>query len=514
MESTWPLLSLMVALPLVGALLLWLVRPLARCGRSIGMAFALATLGLAAYAVAMYDVAAFAPVQLAETYAWIPQIGVSWALGVNGLGLAMVVLAAVLVPVVMLAAWNDFAGDDEQAARRRTGFVALTLALESFIVLIFTAQDVFLFYLAFEAMLVPGYFLVGNYGGPRRRYAALKFLLVSLFGGLVMLGGVVALGVMGPGGEHAFLLSTLTAAPVTGTAARWIFLTFFLAFAIKAPMVPVHTWLPDTAEQAHPGVSAILVGILDKIGTYGMIVLCLPLFPEASRWAAPVIIVLALVSVIYGAIMAIGQKDLMRLVSYTSISHFGFIVLGIYVGNTAALTGAMLYMVAHGLSIAIMFLLTGFLTRRAGTQKIEDYRGMQRVTPVLAGLWLFGGLASIALPGLSGFVPEYLVLMGTLSTQLWAGVVAMGGVVLSALYILWPYQKVFTGPKEEAKVGTKLSDLRGIEIAAIAPLVVLIAWVGVQPNHTIRYLEPVTEHVSVHLTDDSVAVNAQEGTNQ
>ncbi|MDO4790986.1 MAG: NADH-quinone oxidoreductase subunit M [Buchananella hordeovulneris] len=512
MESTWPLLSVMVAAPFIGALLLWLVRPLASRARELGMAVSLAVLGLAIYAVVLFDTEQMAP-QLTETYAWIPQISVSWALGVNGLGLAMVAMAAVLVPVVMLASWNDFPGEDGGVSRKGSNFVALTLAMQAFIVLIFTAQDVFLFYLAFEAMLVPGYFLVGNYGGEQRRRAAMKFLLFSLFGGLVMLGGVVALGVLGPGGPDGFLITSLMYAPVTGGAGKAIFLTFFVAFAIKAPMVPVHTWLPDTAAQAHPGVSTILVGVLDKIGTYGMIVLCLPLFPEASAWAAPVIIVLALVSVIYGAIMAIGQKDLMRLVSYTSISHFGFIVLGIYVGSQAAMIGAMLYMVAHGLSIAVMFLLTGFLTKRAGTQQIADFRGMQRVTPLLAGLWLFGGLASIALPGLSGFVPEYLVLMGTLSTKFWAGVVAMGGVVLSALYILWPYQKVFTGPKEEAKVGTKLSDLRPLEIAAIAPLVVLIAWLGLQPGHVISYIDMTPPRIQI-VDLEMAPADMQEGNNQ
>ncbi|MDO5081019.1 NADH-quinone oxidoreductase subunit M [Buchananella hordeovulneris] len=499
MESTFPLLTLMAVVPMFGALALWLVRPLAPLARPLGLACAAGPLLLVAVAFCQFDTAQAGAVQLGERYAWVPALGISWALGVTGLGLTMLGLTAFLVPLVLVAAWRDFdqVAPGEDVDRRRAAFTALVLALQSFIVIIFSARDVFLFYIAFEAMLVPAYFLVGSYGGAKRRAAALKFLLFSLFGGLIMLVGVVALGALGPGGQTAFLIDTLTIAPVEGPAGRLIFVSFFIAFAIKAPMVPVHTWLPDTAEQSHPGVATLLVGLLDKIGTFGMIVLCLPLFPEASRWAAPVIIVLALVSVIYGALLAIGQRDLMRLVSYTSISHFGFIVLGIFIGNATALSGAMLYMLAHGLSIALMFLTTGFLTRRAGSQQISDFCGMQRITPVLAGLWLFGGLASIALPGLSGFVPEYLVLMGVLSTKLWVGIVAMAGVVLAALYILWPYQRVFAGPPAQ---GPQLTDLNKREIGALAPLVLAVMLLGLAPQVTaLKYLAPVADQTVVNI---------------
>ena len=277
----------------------------------------------------------------------------------------MILLAAFLVPIVLLASWGEVPAD------RQALFSGLVLVLEAFMVVIFAARDVFLFYICFEAMLIPVYFLIGGFGGPGRRRAALKFLLYSLAGGLVMLLGVMALLVYGPGGETAYHLDTLAAGIAAPTGVRrWIFASFFIAFAIKAPMVPLHTWLPDTAEQATPGTSVLLIGVLDKIGTYGMISLVLPLFPEASAWAAPVIVVLAVVGIIYGGLAAIGQDHLYRLISYTSISHFGFMVLGIFVGSQVAATGAMVYMVAHGLSIAGLYLVTGFLARRTGTVSI------------------------------------------------------------------------------------------------------------------------------------------------
>jgi len=404
-------------------------------------------------------------VQLTDTHSWIPAIGASWALGVNGLGLSMVLLGAFVTPLVLLASWGEVPAD------RQGLFTGLVLTLEFFVVVIFSARDLLLFYLCFEAMLIPVYFLIGCFGGRNRQRAALKFLLYSLAGGLIMLIGVIAVSLhSAKNGTPSFLIDSVAAnLHVSTSAGHWIFLTFFIAFAIKAPLVPVHTWLPDTAEQATPGTSVLLIGILDKIGTFGIITLVLPIFPEASRWAAPVILVLAVVSIISGGLAAIAQDNLYRLISYTSVSHFGFMVLGIFIGNQVAANGAMVYMVAHGLSIAGLYLVTGFMARRTGTVAISELGGIARVMPLVAGTFLVSGLASIALPGLSGFVPEWMVLTGTFSVSLALGGAAVVGVVIAAVYMLLPYQRVFTGAPAPERVGSP--DLDGRERLVVVPII-------------------------------------------
>ena len=311
----------------------------------------------------------------------------------------------------------------------------------------------FLFYVLFEATLIPIYFLVGGYGGPQRTRAAVKFLLYSLAGGLVMLASVIGLYVESApkAGPPTYLISELAQLDFGTATGRWMFVGFFIAFAIKAPMFPVHTWLPDTTQQATPGTSVLLVSVLDKIGTFGMIRFCLELFPEASRWATPVVVVLAIISILYGALMAIGQNNIPRLIAYTSVSHFGFIVLGIFVMNSQGLSGANLYMFNHGLSTAALFLVTGFLIKRRGSALISDFGGVEKVAPVLAGLFLVAGLSSLSLPGLSPFVSELLVLVGAFVHSPWAASFAVLGIVLAAIYILWMYQRTMTGPVRERR---------------------------------------------------------------
>ena len=492
--SDFPILTTMALVPLVGALLLC-VPALRRYARYLGLGFSLAVFVLGIYAAKLFDVGASGSVQLGELHAWIPAFGASWALGVNGMGLSMLLLAAFLVPLVLVASWGEIPAD------RQASFNALVLFLEAFMVVIFSARDVFLFYIVFEAMLIPVYFLIARFGGENRRGAALKFLLYSLAGGLIMLVGVVALFVYGPGGEQAYLIDNL-AGNIAGSdnVQHLIFLSLFIAFAIKAPMVPVHTWLPDTAEQATPGTSILLIGVLDKIGTFGMIALCLPILPEASRWAAPVILVLAVISIIYGGLVAIGQDNLYRLISYTSISHFGFMVMGIFIGSQIAATGAMVYMVAHGLSIAGLYLTTGFLVRRTNTASIKELGGMQRVTPLIAGTFLVSGLASIALPGLSGFVPEWLVLTGTFTVSTALGICAVFGVVIAALYVMLPYQRVFTGAPAAARVGTPDLDLR--ERIVIAPVIIAMLVLGFLPAVMTDVVDGVAEEVETTMSQD------------
>ena len=389
--------------------------------------------------------------QFVEQHEWIPAFGAWYSVGVDGLGLVLVLLTTILTPVVILASWND--ADDGRWSVN--SFFAWMLALEGLAIGVFAATDVFLFYVLFEATLIPIYFLIGGFGGARRAYASVKFLLFSLFGGLLMLASVVGLYVVGAGTEAgpSYLLEDLMNLDASGamstTTGRWLFLGFFIAFAVKAPMWPVHTWLPEAASEATPGTSVLLVSILDKIGTFGMMRLCLGIFPEASEWATPVVMALAVFSVLYGALLAIGQNDIRRLIAYTSISHFGFIVLGIFAMTSQGQAGAALYMFNHGLSTAALFLVTGFLISRRGSKMISDYGGVEKVAPVLAGIFLVAGLSSLSLPGLSPFVSEFLVLAGTFTTSVTAAVFATFGIVLAALYILLMYQRTMTGPVRE-----------------------------------------------------------------
>lgn len=522
MTDTFPWLTTLVVVPLLGAAVLWALPGAARRhARPIAITVSLVVLALGVVTALQFDVSRAGDHQLSEQAPWIPAFGVSYALGVDGVGLALVLLSVLLVPLVILAAWREHpdavpagavvgaAGTDpaapgtvDAAAAGETGgdrirhYLALVLVLEAFMVAVFAARDLFLFYVLFEAMLIPVYFMIGAFGGLRRRYAAVKFLLFSLVGGLIMLAGVIALYLQGPRGTEGFLVENLVGLDLPVTTERLLFLALFVAFAIKAPMWPVHTWLPDAAEQAPAGTSVLLVGVLDKVGTFGMLTLCLPLFPEASRWAAPVIIVLAVVSVLYGALLAIGQEDLMRLIAYTSVSHFGFIVLGIFAFTEVSTQGSSLYMVNHGLSTGGLFLLAGFLVARRGTARISAFGGLQKVVPVLAGTFLVVGLSALSLPGLSTFVSEFLVLVGTFEANRPAAIVATLGVVLAALYVLLTYQRVFTGPvKADASV---VPDLSAREKWVVGPLIAAMLVLGFVPGPA---LDLVREPAAVTVAD-------------
>jgi len=481
----FPWLTTIGAVPLVGAAAIAVLPNAFKArARHIALFVSLVTFVLTLVMAFQFEVGNGGEFQFTEEHAWIPQFGVTYALGVNGLGLVLIALSAVLVPVCVLAAWNEVDAD------RARSFFALMLVLETSMIAIFAARDLFLFYVVFEAMLIPVYFLIGRFGGPRRSYAAVKFLIYSLAGGLIMLVAVIGLYAAGPGGEQGFMISNLTGLEFSSTAAeRLMFIGFFIAFAIKAPMWPVHTWLPDAAAEAPASVSVLLVGVLDKVGTFGMLTLCLPMFPDASRWAAPVILALAVVSVLYGALLAIGQSDLKRLIAYTSISHFGFIVLGIFAMTSAGQSGSTLYMVNHGFSTAALFLVAGMLiARRGGSAAIEDYGGLQRSTPLLAGGFLLAGLSSLALPGMSSFISEFLVLTGTFTEYPAVAVLATLGIVLAALYILLTYQRMFTGPAKEYAAGWRDVNLR--EAWVIAPLVAVIVALGFFPKPVLDVINP------------------------
>lgn len=508
MYANSPVLALLTALPMMGAFALWFIPPLRGYAQQLGLAFTSMVLIGSLVLAGGFNYTQAGDYQYNLTYAWIPSIGVSWAQGVNAMGLSMVLLSAILTVIVFCASMR--ADKEGRVLSKDWGYVALLLASISFMVLIFTARDVFLFYLTFEAMLIPVYFLIARYGhGPNSKWAAMKFLLYSLAGGLVMLIGVVGIWVYSPARygdrwHQLFLIENLHGVfTKTPGLEMFLFITFFIAFAVKAPMVPVHTWLADTAENAHPGTSTLLVGVLDKIGTFGMITYCLVIFPGAAHRAASTIIVLAVVSVIWGAFAALAQKDILRLVSFTSVSHFGLMVMAIFTGNTLALTGAMIYMVAHGLSIAGLFLSSGFLIERTGFQQIAEFGGMQKQTPILAAGFFISGLAAIALPGLSGFVPEFMVFMGTFKTYTVAAVVCLISVVVGAVYILLPYQRIFTGPTPKYLQTVEDLDQRE-RWTIVAPLVVLMLVLGLVPQILVGPLNQVSETVTTIQSTSSI----------
>jgi NADH-quinone oxidoreductase subunit M len=378
-------------------------------------------------------------------------------------------------------------------------FFGLVLLLEFFMIGVFTATDVFLFYVFFEAMLVPMYFIIGSFGGPRRQYAAMKFFLYSLVGGLLMLASVIGLYVTT--GSRTFAITDLIGKVPDNATQKWLFLGFFIAFAIKAPLVPFHTWLPDAGAEAPAGGAALLVGVLDKVGTFGFLRYCLPLFPAASRYFAPTILILSVIGILYAAFVAIGQRDMKRLVAYTSVAHFGFIGIGIFAFTTQGGSGAVLYMVNHGLSTGALFIIVGLLIARGKSRNVADYGGAARVTPILAGLFLLTGLSALALPGMSTFVSEFLVLVGTFTRHEGLAVLATSGIILAAIYVLYLYKRAFQGTVNE-KV-TKFRDLNAREVFAVAPLLALIIFLGVYPRPLLDIINPaVTATLQyVHQTD-------------
>ncbi|MDQ1668927.1 MAG: NADH-quinone oxidoreductase subunit, partial [Actinomycetota bacterium] len=406
--TDFPWLTTLALIPLAGSVVVGAL-PAARelLAKQLALAISLVALGVTIAMALQFDANAEGQFQFTELHEWIPQFGVSYSVGVDGIALVLIGLATVLTPICILASWHDVDG----SRRSVNSYFALLLVLETMMIGVFAATDVFLFYILFEAMLVPMYFIIGSYGGAQRSYAAVKFLLYSLFGGLLMLAAVIGLFVVSDGGPRAFLFENLLNLSIDPTTEKFLFLGFFIAFAIKAPLWPVHTWLPDAAAEAPPGGAVLLVGVLDKVGTFGMLRFCLPLFPDASRWAAPVVITLSVIGIVYGALLAIGQSDIKRLIAYTSISHFGFIAMGIFAMTTQAQSGSTLYMFNHGISTAALFLVAGFMIRRRGSVLISDYGGVEKVAPVLAGTFLVAGLSSLSLPGLSPFVSEFLVLL-------------------------------------------------------------------------------------------------------
>ncbi len=497
------MLTWLILLPVLAAIIVSLV-PSRRSELHLSLGIALAVLPLA---LAGYVFWAFEPVsgyQFIEDVTWYAPWGIGWTLGIDGISLPMVVLTTLLVPIAL--------GASTSIEKRRKEFVVYTLLLEAGMIGVFLALDLFIFFVFFEAILIPMYFIIGIWGSDRRVYAAVKFFIYTAFGSALMLAGIIALAFTHAEqfGSLSFALSDLMRLDLPIGAERWLFAAFALAFAIKVPLFPVHTWLPDAHTEAPTAGSVLLAGVLLKLGTYGLLRFNLSLFPEASVDAVWIMGILAVVGIVYGAVVAIVQPDLKRLVAYSSVSHLGFIVLGTFAFTSGAMQGAVIQNVNHGITTGALFLLVGMLYERRHTKLISEFGGIQKSMPVFAGFFLFMAFASIGLPGLNGFVGEFLVLIGAYATLPVLAVIAASGVVLAAIYLLWAYERVFTGVPEKPE-NQNLADLSTREVALLAPLAALVLVIGLYPNVLLDKIAPSAEAVLDHVVEASGLVIPEPG---
>jgi NADH-quinone oxidoreductase subunit M len=482
-----PLLSLLVLTPVAGAVLLALLPPEPVTGiRRAALVLSLVPFALSLLMLTRFD-PADAGFQLVERVQWIPAYGIQYYLGVDGISLFLVLLTTFLTPIVILACWGD-------VHTRVREFFVLMLLLESGMLGSFLAVDLFLFYVFWEVMLIPMVLLIGVWGGTRRIYAAVKFMLFTMVGGLLMLVAILYCGwqtKMQPGGI-GFAYERFLALHLTPQEQLWLFGAFALAFAVKVPLFPLHTWLPDAHVEAPTGGSVILAGVLLKMGTYGFLRFAIPLFPVAAHTTAPLLVTLAVIGIVYGALAATVQPDLKKLVAYSSVSHLGFVVLGLFAFTPTAVAGSVYQMLNHGLSTGALFLLVGMMYERRHTRMIADFGGLWAIVPVYSCLLLIAMLASGGLPGLNGFVGEFLILLGAFQAWPWATAIATSGVVLGALYLLWMYQRVVFGPVTHEE-NRRLTDLTTRERWVLIPVLAMCFVMGLYPTPFLTRMQPAID---------------------
>ena len=487
--GTFPWLSFLTFVPLVGAvLLLFFNRSAERCMR--GFVFAVMLIDfLGSLVVYFLFEPSLGTMQLPEERVWVASWGISYKMGIDGISLFLVLLTTLLGPIVILASWTDI-------KLRVKEFLISLLVLQTGMIGVFVALDLFLFYVFWEIMLIPMYLLIGVWGNPARRlYAAIKFVLYTIVGSLLMLVAILVLYFMAYNatGVPTFDLIKLLDFNVPVYAQFWMFLAFFLAFAIKVPMFPFHTWLPDAHTEAPTVGSVVLAAVLLKMGTYGFIRFAIPLFPNAAYDATWWISVLSLIGIVYGAWVAMVQVDVKRLVAFSSVSHLGFVMLGMFAMTMEGLQGSIIQMINHGLSTGALFLIVGMIYERRHTRLIEDFGGISKVMPLYAVFFMIFTLSSIGLPGLNGFIGEFLILLGTFKVAKIYAVIAASGVIFAAVYMLWMFQRVMFGEVTNAK-NFGLKDLYPREVAVLVPLVVFCVWIGVYPNTFLKPMEPSVKH--------------------
>lgn len=496
------ILTLITFLPAGGAaLLLFWPRTGASAIRNIAMGVSLLTLLLSLPLFPAFDTSN-PGMQFEQSAAWIPSLGIRYHVGIDGISLFLVLLTTVLTPVAILSSWKSI----QTKVREYHLFMLL---LETGMIGVFVALDFFLFYVFWEVMLVPMYFLIGVWGGQRRIYAAVKFFLYTMVGSVLMLVAIIALYLLNGATTFDFpaILESLHQGNLILSPGQqhWLFLAFFFAFAIKVPLFPLHTWLPDAHVEAPTAGSVILAGVLLKMGTYGIVRFCLPLFPEATREFTPFISLLAVVGIIYGALVAMVQTDIKKLVAYSSVSHLGFVVLGIFALNEQGLHGAMYQMLNHGISTGALFLLVGMLYDRRHTRLIDEFGGLADPLPVFSAIFMIVALSSIGLPMLNGFVGEFLILLGAFDADRTYAVIAASGVILSAVYMLWVYQRVVFGQVTNPR-NRRLLDLDFREKLVLLPLVVLIFWMGIYSESFLRKMDGSVSQVLQHFRSSAVVM--------
>jgi NADH-quinone oxidoreductase subunit M len=485
---SFPLLTSLIVLPFAGAVLVALLpRMRGDLAKLLGFVVSAGTGALSLFLLTQYK-ADGPQFQFLSQHSWISDLGISWKLGIDGISLFLVVLTGVLFPIALAGPRVD---------KDVKSYVAWMLLLEAGCMGVFLSLDLFCFFVFWELVLVPMYMLIGGWGYERRIYAALKFFLYTALGSALMLVAILTIAFMHDGGTTFDLVRLATDQDFSQNAGRWLFLAFALSFAIKVPLFPLHTWLPDAHTEAPTAGSVILAGVLLKLGTYGFLRFGLYLFPEATVWFAPLFLTLGVIGITYGAIVATMQKDLKRLVAYSSVAHLGFIVLGTFALTTQGLQGGLIQMVNHGLSTGALFLLVGMIYERRHTRAIAELRGLQKPAPIMAAVFTVVMLSSIGLPGLNGFVGEFLVLVGTFVSRRWWAVVAATGVILAALYLLWAYQRVFHGEPDEANADFREMTWR--EGAVLAPLLALIVFLGVYPKPVLDRMEPSVDRLLTHV---------------
>jgi NADH-quinone oxidoreductase subunit M len=476
MVDGFPILTVVTFFPLVGIILILL---LDRDQHHLIRVVALLT-SLVTFLLSLVLYFRFYPgtgeMQFVESYSWIPSLGMGYRMGIDGVSLFLVLLTTFLTPIAIWSTWSA-------VTERVKGFMISTLALETGMLGVFVSLDLFLFYVFWEAMLIPMYFIIGVWGGPRRIYAAVKFILFTMTGSLLMLVAILALYFVNQSytGVATFNLLDYQGIQLPYNYQIWMFLAFALAFAIKVPMFPLHTWLPDAHVEAPTAGSVLLAAVLLKMGTYGFLRFCFPLFPEATVHFIPLFSVLAIIGIIYGAFVALVQKDVKSLVAYSSVSHLGFVMLGLFALNMQSLQGSILQMLNHGVSTGALFLLVGMIYERRHTRLISDFGGISRVMPVFAAFFMIVTLSSIGLPGTNGFVGEFLILLGTFRENWLYAAFGATGIILAAVYMLWMYQRVMFGTVDKPE-NEKLNDLSWREKLILVPIVVMIFWIGIYPS--------------------------------
>jgi NADH-quinone oxidoreductase subunit M len=484
-QLSFPVLSLVTFLPLAGALALLAVpRTNEKALKIVALATSLLTFAVSLLLYAYFEVGS-AAMQFTESVPWISELGISYQLGVDGISLWLVLLTTFLTPLAILASWTS-------VKDRLKEYMIVMLLLETGMLGVFVATDLFLFYVFWEAMLIPMYFLIGVWGGPRRIYAAIKFVLFTMAGSVLMLIAILSVAYLHQqeSGQLSFDLFALLKTPIDPGAQLWLFAAFALAFAIKVPLFPLHTWLPDAHVEAPTAGSVLLAGVLLKMGIYGYLRFAIPLFPQAAHDFAPLLAVLAIIGIIYGALVAMMQPDIKKLVAYSSVSHLGFVMLGVVAFTAQGVSGGILQMVNHGLSTGALFLLVGMIYERTHTRLIADYGGLAKRLPVFTAFFLIITLSSIGLPGLNGFVGEFTILLGVFrANPLWAALAATG-VILAAWYMLGMYQRIFHGEAHDNEHTRHLTDVDRREIAILVPIVILIVLIGVYPKPFFDVMQP------------------------